>query len=93
MCFSSWQLAKFTVWLEHKLMAAIPEVMLCDFFFCFQNRRGYRFFLSLSLFLYTVCLLYDFFSLKCPQCKKRLQSREIAAMKTFCCPRCGCQRF
>lgn len=44
MYLSSWQLAKFMVWLEHKLMAAIPEVMLCDFFFCFQNRRGYRFF-------------------------------------------------
>ena len=93
MYFPPWQLAKFMVWLENQLMTDVPVVMLCDLLFRFQNRSGYRLFLSLSLLAYTLCLLYDFFRLKCPQCKKRLPSRQVAAMKTFCCPHCGCQQF
>lgn len=69
MRFSSWQLAKFMVWMEHKLTAAVSEAMLCDFFFWFQNRSGYRFFLSASLLAYTICLIYDFCRLKCPNAK------------------------
>ena len=38
MYLSPWQLAKFMVWLENELATTVPVVMLCDFFFCFQNR-------------------------------------------------------
>lgn len=93
MYLSPWQLAKFMVWLENELTTAVPVVLLCDFLFWFQNRSGYRLFLSASLLAYTICLIYDFCRLKCPQCKKRVSSGQIAAMKTFRCPHCGCQKF
>ncbi len=69
MRFSSWQLAKFMVWMEHKLTTAVSIVLLCDFLFWLQNRSSYRFFLSVSLWAYTLCLIYDFCRLKCPNAK------------------------
>lgn len=69
MRFSSWQLAKFMVWLECQLTTAVSIVLLCDFLFWLQNRSSYRFFLSVSLWAYTLCLIYDFCRLKCPNAK------------------------